>query len=255
MLSSHSRRLVAAMAVAGINAGPVLAQTFSPPQREEIGRVVKEYLLQNPEVLQDAMNELQRRSSEAERTAQTAAIKELREELKTSAPGTVFGNPAGDVTLVEFFDYNCPYCKRSLADLQALLKSDPKLRVVIKDFPVLGAESLDASRVALAAKAQLSGDKLLDYHARLLGTRGRVNGERALAVARELGLDIPRVQKDAAGAEVRTALDANRRSGERIGINGTPAYVIGDEMVAGAVGLEPLREAVTAMRRCGHAAC
>ena len=253
MPSRLTRSAIAALLLLG--AHPALAQSFSPVQRQEMGQIIKEYLLQNPEVLQDALNELQRRSAEAEKASQVAAIRELRDELTKPAPGTVVGNPAGDVTLVEFFDYNCPYCKQSLGDLQALAKGDPKLRIVIKDFPVLGPDSLEASRVALAAKQQLSGDKLFDFHARLLGTRGRINGDRALALAKEMSLDLPRLQRDMAGPEVKAALDGNRKLGERLGINGTPAYVLGDEVVAGAVGLAPLREAVAGIRKCGQPTC
>ncbi|MDQ4137114.1 MAG: DsbA family protein, partial [Pseudomonadota bacterium] len=172
-----------------------------------------------------------------------------------SPHGNLVGNPQGDVTLVEFFDYNCGYCKRALADLRTLMKGDPKLRVVLKDFPVLGPESVEASRVGLAVKQQISGDKLFDYHTRLMETRGRVNGERAMAVAREMGLDMARLQKDLDHPEVRAALEENMELGDKLGLTGTPAFVIGEEVISGAVGLEPLRKIVAATRQCGKAVC
>jgi protein-disulfide isomerase len=160
------------------------APMFTPEQRGAIGSIIREYLLQNPEVLQEAISELERRQGEAQKTAQAAALGEERERLFNSPRGAVVGNPAGDVALVEFFDYNCGYCKRALTDLRALVKADPKLKLVLRDFPVLGPDSVEASRVSLAAKQQLKGEKLFDYHTRVMETKGRVNGERALAVAR-----------------------------------------------------------------------
>ena len=234
---------------------PAAAADFDAGQREQIGKVVREYLMQHPEVIQDAIAELERRQADAQKTAQASALKDASSALLKSPHGTLVGNPAGDVTLVEFFDYNCGYCKRALTDMQALAKTDPKLRIVLKDFPVLGPESLEASKVALAVKQQISGDKLFDYHQRLLATRGRVNGDRALAVAREMGLDIPRLKTDSEGAEVKAALAENADLGEKLAFNGTPAFIVGDEVIAGAVGLEPLKQAVAGVRQCGHAVC
>ena len=256
MFSHALKRLgIAALALAASAVLPAGAQTFSGPQKEEIGRIVRDYLIQHPEVIQEAIVELERRQNDAQKSAQTAAIRETKDALLTSPHSIVVGSPSGDVTLVEFFDYNCGYCKQALADLQGLLKADPKLRVVLKDLPVLGQDSLEASRIALAAKAQLSGDKLFEYHTRLLATRGRVGGERAVALAREMGLDVARLQKDATGAEVNAALGENQRLAEKLAINGTPAFIIGEEVIPGAVGAGPLRQAIAGMRQCGHAVC
>jgi protein-disulfide isomerase len=231
------------------------APQFNSEQRREIGDVVKEYLLKNPEVLQEAIAELERRQQEAQKVSQASALKESREALLNSPHGNLVGNPQGDVTLVEFFDYNCGYCKRALSDLRTLMKGDPKLRVVLKDFPVLGPESVEAARVALGVKLQLKGEKLFDYHTRVLETRGKVNGERALAVAKEMGLDMGRLTKDVDGAEVRAALQENMSLAEKLGLSGTPAFVVGDEVISGAVGAEPIRRTVAGVRQCGKAVC
>jgi protein-disulfide isomerase len=217
--------------------------------------VVKDYLLKNPEILQDVMAELEKRQAEQQRVAQSAALKEARTVLVNAPHSIVAGNPSGDVTLVEFFDYNCGYCKRALGDVRALIKGDPKLRIVLKDFPVLGPDSVEASRVALAVKNQLSGEKLVDYHFKLMASQGRVNGERALAVAKEMGADMARVQKDMEAAEVRAALQENVGLGDKLGLSGTPAFIIGDEVIPGAVGLEPLKQVVAGVRQCGKATC
>jgi protein-disulfide isomerase len=232
------------------------AQTaFNDEQRQAIEQIVKDYLVKNPEVLQEAMTELERRQQDAQKTAQAAALTQEREKLLNSPRGNVVGNPAGDVTLVEFFDYNCGYCKRALSDLKTLIKTDPKLRVVLKDFPVLGPESVEASRVSLAVKQQIKGERLFEYHAKLMETRGRVNGERALAVAREMGLDVERLKKDMENPEVRQALQENVGLGDKLGLTGTPAFIVGDEVVSGAVGAEPLRQAIAGVRQCGKAVC
>ena len=249
--------LLAAAVLAGALALPPVGQAqsaFDAQQRQAIEQVVKDYLLEHPEVVQEVMTELERRQQETEKTAQAAALKNEREKLH-SARNTVVGSPSGDVTLVEFFDYNCGYCKRALGDLKALMKADPKLRVVLKDFPVLGPESVEASRVALAVRQQVQGDRLFEYHTKLLETRGRVNGERALAVARDMGLDVERIKRDLESPEVRAVLQENMGLGDKLGLSGTPAFVIGDAVISGAVGAAPLRQAVTSVRQCGKATC
>jgi protein-disulfide isomerase len=251
--------LLRAAALAGtLGIAPAaLAQStvFTEPQRRAIGEIVKEYLLKNPEVLQDVMAELEKRQAEQQRVAQASALKESRQTLLNAPHSIVAGNPSGDVTLVEFFDYNCGYCKRALADVRTLVKTDPKLRLVMKDFPVLGPDSVEASRVSLAVKNQIQGDKLFDYHVRVMETRGRVNGERAIAVAKEMGLDMARLQKDMEAPDIRSALQENVGLGDKLGLTGTPAFIVGDEVIAGAVGLEPLKKVVAGVRQCGKATC
>ena len=241
---------------------PALAQTAAPApspftdaQRAGIEAIIKDYLIKNPEVLQDALAEAEKRQGETQRLAQAAALKDSREALLNGPHDVVAGNPSGDITMVEFFDYNCGYCRKALGDIQALIKSDPKLRVVIKDFPVLGPESLEASQVAVAVRQQLKGDKLFEFHQKLLETKGRVNGARAIQVAKELGADTAKLQKDMASPEVKAALAENRGLGDRLGLSGTPAFIIGDEIIPGAVGVDPIRKTIADVRQCGHASC
>lgn len=229
--------------------------SFNDQQRQEIGGIVKDYLLKNPEILQEAMAELEKRQADAQHMAQVSALKDSKDAVLDTPHAYVVGNPAGDVTLVEFFDYNCGYCKRSLSDVRTLAKTDPKLRIILKDFPVLGPDSVEASRVALAVKNQLQGDKLFDYHTKLLDSRGRVNGERAIAVAKEMGVDVARLQKDMESPDIRNILQANVGLGDKLGLTGTPAFIVGDEVIAGAVGLDPLKQVVNNTRQCGKASC
>ena len=130
---------------------------FSDARKSEIGEIVKSYLMSHPEIIQDALNELEKRQRDAEANAQKAALASVGPDLVKAENGIVLGNPAGDVTLVEFFDYNCGYCKKSLSDVMNLMKDDPKLRIILRDFPVLGPDSIEASKVALAVRAQISG--------------------------------------------------------------------------------------------------
>jgi protein-disulfide isomerase len=253
------RRLAAAAGLAATLVGGAALAQAAPPlseaQRKAFEQVIREYILKNPEILQEALVELEKRQQEAQRKAQAAALKESRDALLNPARAVTVGNPTGDVTIVEFFDYNCGYCKRALTDLQALLKSDPKLKVVLKDFPVLGAESVEASRVGLALKQQLKDDRMFEFHVKLMETKGRVNGERALAVAKELGVDMVRLQKDIASPEVQATLEEAVGLGDKLGVSGTPAFVIGDEVVSGAVGLAPMRQAIASVRQCGKVEC
>jgi protein-disulfide isomerase len=228
---------------------------FNEQQKQAIGEIVKDYLIKNPEVLTEVIAELEKRQTEAQQASQASAVKETQQSLLNASHSYVVGNPSGDITLVEFFDYNCGYCKKALADVQTLMKSDPKLRVVLKDFPVLGPDSVEASRVALAVKNQLQGQKLLDYHVKVMDSRGRVNAERAVAVAREMGVDVARLQKDMEGAEVRNALQENMALGDKLSLTGTPAFVIGETVIPGAVGIDPLKQVIANVRQCGKATC
>jgi protein-disulfide isomerase len=170
----QSMALLGALAIAP--AAMAQGAAFNEQQKQAIGEIVKDYLLKNPEVLTEVIAELEKRQAEAQQVAQASALKETGQTLLNASHSYVVGNPSGDVTLVEFFDYNCGYCKKALADVQTLIKSDPKLRVVLKDFPVLGPDSVEASRVALAVKNQLQGQKLFDYHEKVMESRGRVKG-------------------------------------------------------------------------------
>jgi protein-disulfide isomerase len=151
--------------------------------------------------------------------------------------------------MVEFFDYNCGYCKRAMTDMLDLMKGDPKLRVVLKEFPVLGPGSTEAAQVAVAVRMQdKTGKKYLEFHQKLLGSR-TADKARALAAAREVGLDVSRIEKDLASDEVKTTIEESMKVAEALGLNGTPSYVIGKDVVIGAVGLEALKEKIDSARR------
>ncbi|HET9716683.1 MAG TPA: DsbA family protein [Pseudolabrys sp.] len=238
-----------------VAAAPASSDEFSAAQRGELERIVREYLIAHPEVIQEAIAELERRQTAAEAEKHKAAVKQYSQSLFSSPRQVVLGNPNGNVTFVEFFDYNCGYCKRAMNDMLTLLKDDPQLKIVLKEFPVLGPGSVEAAQVAVAVHMQdKTGKKYLEFHQKLLGGRGEANKARALAVAKEIGLDMGRLDKDMASPEVKATLQESFKLAEALGLNGTPSYVIGDNVVVGAVGLEALREKVSTSR-CGKPSC
>jgi protein-disulfide isomerase len=231
------------------------ADELSAAQRGAIERIVHDYLVQHPEVLQEAMTELEKRQSAAETEKHKAAVKTHAQALFNSPDQVTLGNPAGNVTFVEFFDYNCGYCKRAMSDMLTLLKTDAKLKVVLKEFPVLGPGSVEAARVAVAVRMQdKTGKKYLEFHQKLLGGRNHADLARALAVAKEIGLDMDLVQKDMKSPEVENTLHQDFKLAEALGLNGTPSYVIGEDVVVGAIGLQGLREKINTAR-CGKETC
>jgi protein-disulfide isomerase len=231
------------------------AAEFSRSERSAIEKIVHEYLVEHPEVLQEAMTELQKRQEAAEAEKHKTAVKEHADLLFHSPDQVVLGNPKGDVTFVEFFDYNCGYCKRAMSDMLTLLQTDSKLRVVLKEFPVLGPGSVEAARVAVAVRMQdKTGRKYLEFHQKLLGGRGHADGKRALAVAKEIGMDMNRIERDMKSGEVEKTLRQDFKLAEALGLNGTPSYVIGEDVVVGAVGLGALKEKINTAR-CGKASC
>jgi len=234
---------------------PASAQSFTDTQRGDIETIVRNYLIAHPEVLEEAMTELSKRQAAADAAKHEANIATNADTIFNSPRGVVLGNKDGDVTFVEFFDYNCGYCKRAMTDMLDLMKADSKLKVVLKEFPVLGQGSVEAAQVAVAVRMQdPTGKKYLDFHQKLLGGRGQADKVRALAVAKELGLDMARLEKDMASPEAKATIEENFKLAEDMGMNGTPSYVIGKHVVVGAVGIDGLKEKISEAR-CGKATC
>ena len=251
------RLLTAALFAFALCGAPQMAsaQSFSDTQRSDIEGIVKSYLIAHPEVLEEAMAELNKRQAAAETEKHEMSVAKNADTIFNSPRGVTLGNKDGDVTFVEFFDYNCGYCKRAMADMLDLMKSDPKLKVVLKEFPVLSPGSVEAAQVAVAVRMQdPTGKKYLDFHQKLLGGRGQADRARALAAAKEAGLDTAKIEKDLASPEVRATIEENFKLAEAMGMNGTPSYVIGKQVVIGAIGLDGLKEKISAAR-CGKATC
>jgi protein-disulfide isomerase len=230
---------------------------------DQLGDIVKDYVLKHPDVFHDVLVDAMKRQPPANAVADTAvktptanpaavtadAIKSNAAMLFGSPHQVTLGNPHGDVTMVEFFDYNCGFCKGALPDMLTLLTDDPKLKIVLKEFPILGPGSTDAAHVAVAVRMQdASGQKYLAFHRQLLSDQGPVNMEKALAAAAAAGLDMPKLQHDMASDETSVTINETMILARALSINGTPGYVIGDTIVPGAVGVLALKGDIATAR-------
>ncbi len=239
---------IAPLVVAGVCAVSSPAAAFTDAEKAEIGTIVREYLLKNPQVLEEVVAILEQQHQDKQSVERTKAMAELKPLLTDSPRGNVVGNPKGDVTLVEFFDYNCGYCKKALGDLEALIKADPNLKVVLKEFPVLGQGSVEAAQVAVAVRL-VAPEKYLAFHEALLGMRGPADRDKAFAAAKQVGIDVDAIKKQATSPELNATLDESMKIAQALGLNGTPSYVIGDQVVIGAVGIDALKGAIAEARK------
>ncbi|HSM19695.1 MAG TPA: DsbA family protein [Hyphomicrobiales bacterium] len=230
--------------------GAVLALRVGGVDTTDRQAMVRDALMADPEIIRDAFVALQEREQAAQDEQRRQALAEASEEVFRSSADFVAGNPEGDVTLVEFFDYNCGYCRAAMADMNKLIETDPDLRFVLKEFPILSEGSVEAARISVAVH-RLAPEKYLEFHRTLLSSRGQVDGARALAVAEDLGLDVKALKAEAAKPEVDEVLGDSQRLAVRLGVNGTPGYVVGDEVIPGAIGYEGLAEKVAEARADG----
>lgn len=201
------------------------------------GETTRDYLMANPEVLPEAMEELQRRET-------LARIEPLRDEIESPFPGAVLGNPAGEVTLVEFTDYACSYCRQSMADVNALIEANPDLRVVVREYPVLTPQSAEAARMALAAAQQ---GKFAAFH-RTMFAQGQVNEETIEAAAQQAGVDLEQARSAIEAGQFEGQLQNNVFLAQSLGITGTPSWIVGDRALNGAVGRDAIGRAIAEAR-------
>ena len=228
---------------------------FSAAQKGEVEKIIKDYLLSHPDVLRDALAEMERRQKLDEVVAREKAVTDQSAIILNSEYQVVLGNPNGKITLVEFFDYNCGYCKRAMDDMAKMMKADPDLRIVLKDFPVLGPGSVEAAQVASAVRNQFKGEKFWDYHQKLLGTRGQIGKAQAMNVARDLGADMGRLEKDLSAPAIKAGIDEVMRVADSLNLTGTPSYVLGTDVIVGAVGYQELQGKLDNMKKCGKSVC
>ena len=222
----------------------------APGQRsvEEVEKIVREYLLNNPEVIFEAVDRHRAKQRQQQAQRDRAALRQHRQKLLADPDSFVGGNPGGDVTLVEFFDYRCGYCKRFASTLEKIKKQDPKLRVVYKEFPVLGPDSFRAAQAALAARNQ---GYYLAFHEALMGASGALTDDAIMTVARDLGLDVDQLKRDMETPRIRNVVSNNHRLAKALRIDGTPAMIVGDEIARGAVPLEAVAAMIARARAKG----
>ncbi len=226
------------------------AQSSVPADRQAIEQIIHDYLIAHPEVVVEALKANDAKAKEAEEADARAEIVKHQDELLHDAKSPVGGNPSGDVTIVEFFDYRCPYCKQVEPALEALLKEDPRIRVVYKEFPILGPQSLMASQVSLAALKQ-SSQKYTRLHTALMNLKGELSQDTILKTAESVGLDAAKLKADMSGKDIEALIKRNYDLADALKINGTPAFIIGTAMSPGAVDLATFRKMVADARKSG----
>ena len=224
-----------------LSAMPLHAQTFS---EQDIKRLALEAILENPEILTQAIAILQQRQAQAQADAAQAALARYREPLERDANAPVLGNPDGDVTIVEFFDYNCPYCKQVAEAVKAVVREDGNIRLVYREWPILGDGSVFAARVALASREQ---GRYEEVHNALMSLP-RADEKTVMFAVRKLGLDIDKLRADMQANEIDSHIQISMELTRALGFNGTPSFVIGNELIGGAISKEELVEYVRLAR-------
>ena len=245
------RRCLAALALTGVMAMPALAQSpFTPAQEEALDARIRSYLLENPEVILEVFEILEQRRQMAEAEADAEKVARNRAALLEGAPNPVLGNPNGDVTVVKFSDYRCGYCRAAAPIVEELIESDPNVRVVIREFPILGEESVLAGRIALAVAAQ-PGDVFRKFHDALFGHRGPMTEIAVLGLAEQSGADMAAVRQQMQSPVIVDTIRETYALARDMGIEGTPSFIIGDRIVRGMVQLDQMRAFVAEARQKG----
>jgi protein-disulfide isomerase len=216
--------------------------------------LIEDYLMDDPAILDRMAAKLSAAKRQAQQQEQVALLKANYTAIYEDPANVVLGNPNGDVTLVEMFDYNCGYCRRALPDLAALLAEDPNLKIILKEFPILSDGSVEAAKVAFLV-ADNDDLNYWDFHQRLFSARGQVDGNAALGAAEQVGGNRVAMMIDMNGKKAADALERSYDLATALKISGTPTFIIGDELIPGAVGLEALRERIANMRACGSTVC
>ncbi|MCY4335869.1 MAG: DsbA family protein [Litoreibacter sp.] len=212
---------------------------------ESLRALILQTIRDNPEVIMEAIETLQAQEAEAQAAAAAAALTAQMGALQNDPNAPVLGNPDGDITVVEFFDYNCGYCRRVFPNVKALMEEDTNIRVVMREWPILGEESVFAARASLASRKQ---GKYEEFHNALMGANGRASQAVVLSIADDLGMDIDQLRADMESPEVDAHINTSRQLTQALGVNGTPAFVFEDQLVPGAIELEQMKQLVEELR-------
>jgi protein-disulfide isomerase len=225
-------------------APPSFAESMTPANpasQETLDKAIEQYIRSHPEVIEQSLQALEAKREVEEKARQKVAIGKRQNDLLNDPASPVSGNPSGDVTLIEFFDYRCGFCKRAAPAVTQLQKEDPRVRVVYKDFPILGEPSELAAKAALAAKSQ---GKHQVFHESLLASKSEMTKDSILSIASEVGLDPNRLEADMANPEWQMVIDRNRALAKDLGISGTPGFIVGTELVPGALDVNGLKDLI-----------
>ncbi|WP_291399213.1 DsbA family protein [Devosia sp.] len=213
--------------------------------RADFESLAKEYLLSNPEVIVEAVKQLEARQQAAQENELTAVLTARHDEIVSDPTSPVGGNVDGDVTVVEFFDYNCPYCRQAAPMLQQLQQEDSGLRIVFKEFPILGPGSHFAARAALASQKQ---GKYLAFHSAMMAFKGSISESSTLEIAASIGLDVEQLKLDMADPAIEDAIAANFDLADALRLSGTPSFISGKQITRGLVDLETMAQLIAAAR-------
>lgn len=231
-----------------------LPQSVASIDGDTLNPMIEDYLLNNPMILQRMSEALETEMRTAQAQQTKTALQSLQQVIYDDPEQIVLGNPDGDVTLVELFDYNCGYCRSALPDMATLLAEDPGLRVILKEFPILSQGSVDAAKVGVVVARDKSVD-YWDFHQKLFTSRGQIDKTAALAAAQAMGLNPVDVGLAMEAKDVDSVIARSFQIAQGLNVSGTPTYIIGNEVIPGAIGIDSLRERIANMRKCGETTC
>jgi protein-disulfide isomerase len=246
---SIMKKLILAAAIAASTLhGPATAAEFSPQQKSEMEQIIRDYLLEHPELLEDMSRALEQKNKIAQDKATKEFLAANAKEVFRNGSDLVLGNPKGDVSVVEFYDYNCGWCKKGFPEIMSLVEADANLRVVLKEFPIFGEDSEYAARAAIASAKQ---GKAREMHVALFAHEGKVSKDIVDAAAKTLKLDMAKLEKDMTSEETSTIIARNQQLAQALAINGTPAFLVGDKLIPGFLPKEELTTTVNEVRQSG----
>ena len=245
--ASTLRALVLAAGLLGLALSPQAgaAEPFSEQERAAFEALIEQYILEHPDVILESVRKFREREEARVTSEQQANLTSLKQRIQNDPGDPVAGNPDGDVTVVEFFDYRCSYCKASLEMVMALIREDPNVRVVFKEFPILSPESSRAAKAALAAERQ---GQYLNLHYAMMSSRGQFDDQQIFDIAAEIGLDIDQLAADLELPEISVQLERNKALARSLGIEGTPTFIVDEQIFRGAIDADTLRAAVAEAR-------
>lgn len=241
------RLLPALLMTAALIASPARAQDdLSPKQQEAVKKLVHDYIMENPGIIADAIEALRQKEDLAAEAAAKKTLVERKDEVFNDADAPVLGNPKGDVTLVEFFDYRCPYCKAMADQIADVVKADGKTKLVMKEFAVLGPESVTAAKAALAAREQ---KKYEEFHRALMRLKEPLTEKTLMKTAADVGLNTDKLKKDMDDPKIDTILKNNLKLAHDLNVDATPTFIIGDQIVTGAIPSQNLKQLIDQTRK------
>jgi protein-disulfide isomerase len=216
--------------------------------KEQVQQMIHDYIMANPELIMQSVDNFQRKTMADRQAHASEDVKKNKDILTKDTSSPEAGNPQGDVTVIEFFDYNCHFCKGAFPAVQTLLDKDKKVRVVFKEFPILGPSSEAAAKWALAAQKQ---KKYFEFHAAMMNNKEPINDAMLESVAKSVGMDVDKAKIDISSPDVLAQLEKNRALADQLDINGTPAFIIGDDISRGAIPEDAMEQKISALRAAG----